>query len=59
MNPVIAGLVLILEALFAVGVIGSAVVILLTMVEVARVMFEKEPPLGAPSQKIDRGVGEA
>lgn len=59
MNPLIAGLVLILEVLFAVGVIGSAIVILLTMVEDARVMFERETTPPAASQNIDRGMGEA
>lgn len=57
MNPVLTVLIVILETLFAVGMIGSAAVILLTMFEDVEVMFEQDEAVGAASQ-IDHGVPE-
>lgn len=52
MSLVIAIVVRILEALFFLGMIGSAAVIVLTMVEDLEVMFEQEPPPGASGEQL-------
>lgn len=46
MNTLIAVLIRIIEVMFVAGVIGSAIVVLLTSVEDFKMLFEKETPLG-------------
>lgn len=59
MGDVVATFVRILEALFAVGMIGSALVILLTTIEDVHVMFEKDAPPTGQSPEIDQGGPQA
>jgi hypothetical protein len=46
MNLLIAILIRIIEVMFVAGVIGSAIVVLLTSVEDFKMLFEKESPSG-------------
>jgi hypothetical protein len=43
MNILISALIHLIEAMFVAGVIGSAIVVLLTSVEDFKMLFEKEP----------------
>jgi hypothetical protein len=43
MNPLVSVLIRILEAMFVAGVIGSAIVVILTSIEDFKMLFEKEP----------------
>ncbi len=44
MNPVVTGLIYVLEAIFLAGVTGSAVVLLLITFKDVKVLFEKRKP---------------
>jgi hypothetical protein len=46
MNILISILIRIIEVMFVAGVIGSAIVVLLTSIEDFRMLFEKESPSG-------------
>ena len=46
MNTLIAVLIRIIEVMFVAGVIGSAIVVLLTSVEDFKMLFEKETTTG-------------
>ena len=46
MNLLTAILIRIIEVMFVAGVIGSAIVVLLTSVEDFKMLFEKESPSG-------------
>ena len=46
MNLLVSILIRIIEVMFVVGVIGSAIVVLLTSVEDFKMLFEKESPSG-------------
>jgi hypothetical protein len=46
MNLLVSILIRIIEVMFVAGVIGSAIVVLLTSVEDFKMLFEKESPSG-------------
>ena len=46
MNLLVSILIRIIEVMFVAGVIGSAIVVLLTSVEDFKMLFEKETPSG-------------
>jgi len=46
MNLLVSILIRTIEVMFVAGVIGSAIVVLLTSVEDFKMLFEKEPPSG-------------
>ncbi len=46
MNILISILIRIIEVMFVAGVIGSAIVVLLTSIEDFKMLFEKESPPG-------------
>ena len=46
MNLLVSILIRIIEVMFVAGVIGSAIVVLLTSVEDLKMLFEKESPSG-------------
>ena len=46
MNLLIAILIRVIEAMFVAGVLGSAIVVLLTSIEDVRMLFEKETSPG-------------
>ena len=46
MNLLVSILIRIIEVMFVAGVIGSAIVVLLTSVEDFKMLFEKESPPG-------------
>ncbi len=43
MNFVISLLIRVIEAMFVAGILGSAIVVLLTSIEDFKMLFEKEP----------------
>ena len=59
MDTLITLLIWILEGMFAVGLVGSALVIVITTVEDIEVMFEKTEPLPTAGRAVDGGGGEA
>jgi hypothetical protein len=44
MNLVVSFLIRVIEAMFVAGILGSAIVVLLTSIEDFKMLFEKEPP---------------
>ncbi len=43
MNLVVSFLIRVIEAMFVAGILGSAIVVLLTSIEDFKMLFEKEP----------------
>ena len=52
MDAVIAFLVHLMEALFLIGIVGSAVVILMSGVEDVHSVFMHEEPVGSPAPEV-------
>jgi hypothetical protein len=50
MSPIVAFLIHILEWAFVVGMLGSAVVVLITSIEDVEVVFEPETPTPPPHE---------
>ena len=55
MNILVTALIRILEAMFLLGMAGSAVVVLMTMIEDARIMLEKEAPAAVSNVDTESG----
>ena len=55
MNILVTALIRILEAMFLLGMVGSAAVVLETTIEDARIMFERETPAAVSNVDTESG----